>query len=317
MKHALAVAAGLGLLLAPMRVARAGPEPQARWVPATTTTGKPVVLQVEVPLGETDADVRFSPDWRVPGSELLGFDAEVREQGGARTWRARWRLLPLAPGTLAPPPLPLHVVRADGSVERRELALPTLTVTALTDEDAKPLGPSPPRALERPDPRPLLALLGAVLALLAGGWLWRRLTRRRVSASAVPSEAARPRPSPEAEALARLATLQRDLPAAFADGRADEWVDRLSDVVRAYLGRRYGLAALELTTGELLQRLAPRLDAAALGTLQDLLQWADRIKFAGAAAGQAEAADALERSRQLVERLRPRAPAPVEGGSSS
>jgi hypothetical protein len=96
-----------------------------------------------------------------------------------------------------------------------------------------------------------------------------------------------------------------------------------TEIVREYLGRRYGLTTLELTTRELLDALE-RVD---LGPGRDALAaWleaCDLVKYAGARATEEEAQAALAQAVDLVERTRPQvtvvpgaggAPPPVAEG---
>ncbi len=113
-----------------------------------------------------------------------------------------------------------------------------------------------------------------LLLLLFGGFLLRRRYREK-------PRTLKPQLTPHQEASATLHVLGSELPLqSDADVHAD-WADRLSDVMRRYVGKRLSIPALELTTEELM-RAVPQ-DAfgrANSAKLWDVLQRADTVKFA-------------------------------------
>jgi hypothetical protein len=150
--------------------------------------------------------------------------------------------------------------------------------------------------------RVLLYLLAA-LALIAAAWLairaWRKRPRRELTVltPAVPEDQL---------ALEALTALEsQGLP---AGGRFKEFHLALSEILRRYLGERYGILGLDMTSEELYQSLA-RLPSEGL-SLNDL-SWVcaqgDLAKFAKAAPTVDDCRQALQLVRQLVVRTR-RAP---------
>ena len=103
----------------------------------------------------------------------------------------------------------------------------------------------------------LLIVLGALLAIALGAllaWLFMRWWQKRDR----PEPAPPPPPPPWETALTELHELERGRAAAFAEGRTEQWVDAVSDSIRAYLGRRFGFHGLESTTDEIADQLAGR-----------------------------------------------------------
>lgn len=84
------------------------------------------------------------------------------------------------------------------------------------------------------------------------------------------------------------------------------YYDRLSDAVRAYLGRLFGFDGLEHTTDEILSRLrkvpSPTLP---FGDVSNFLGDCDLVKFAGFAAPKEEGLEAAELARKIVRALSP------------
>lgn len=176
-------------------------------------------------------------------------------------------------------------------------------------EELKPI--APPVAIFGRD-WTLLWIVGgvAVAALLAfGAWtLARRMAARpaAVRAARAAAEAARPPDEVALEKLRGLATSGL----IDADDRRPLYF-ALTEVVREYLGRRWGFDALEQTTSELLHTLDRRAgDLAVRAELAAWLDACDLVKYARVPASREEAERALARAIELVERTRP-APQPV------
>ncbi len=275
------------------------------WDPPKGRTGEPVTLRILLPLHEGEGQVVFPEHWDPGDAEPIDRSGEVHGRGASMRWRGAIRLLPLAPGQLQPEPLRLTVVSRDGGLRHVSLEVPPLQVEERSAEQAQPLGPSPPVEVERFDPRPLLALLGLLLTAAGAWWVWRKLTSRR-AAPPRPVAATAPRLPPWSEALRHIARLRDELEAELEAGRGDAWVDRLSDVLRAYLGAHYAVPALEWTSEELRDALAARMPPEAHQQLTELLRWADRVKFAGAEPSLEGARDALRRAERIVRASAPR-----------
>ncbi|MBT6272512.1 MAG: hypothetical protein HOI95_00055 [Chromatiales bacterium] len=114
-----------------------------------------------------------------------------------------------------------------------------------------------------------LALLAVCLGAVVCFWIWHR--RRRSAPATIDAFEA---------ALKRLEQLRRQpLPAAEA---MDAFFVELTDIVRRYVERRFGLHAPELTTEEFLDATAtsPDLSVGHQSFLRDFLSSADRVKFA-------------------------------------
>jgi hypothetical protein len=91
--------------------------------------------------------------------------------------------------------------------------------------------------------------------------------------------------------------------------RYAEHFDRVSDVIRKYLGDRYGFDGLESTTREallLLRELKPEI--AVLGTIETSLRHADLVKFARLTPSPEECELSLVRAEEIVRSTIPVAP---------
>jgi hypothetical protein len=155
---------------------------------------------------------------------------------------------------------------------------------------------APPVPLLVPSLRPVAWALALALALAVAG-----LARRAWRARARTAAGEGPPEDPHARLSRRLDALEARELAARGDAR--ELYFELSGAVREHVGAVTGLNALELTTGELLERLealpAPPVDPAAL---RRFCEGADLVKFARAQATAAEREAALGYARGLAAR---------------
>jgi hypothetical protein len=123
-----------------------------------------------------------------------------------------------------------------------------------------------------------------LLALVAGAvWLYRRWKRRR---ALKPAPAVAPRlVAADEAALARLRGLEATV-ASLAQGDPDREAARtfaftFSEILREYLAARFGIDALEATTAELMERVAPLpLGSDRLAWLRAVSEELDAVKFA-------------------------------------
>jgi hypothetical protein len=210
--------------------------------------------------------------------------------------------LPKEPGRhqLTLPPLPITLARASG-----DLVTLCTQPHGISVEDPTSSTPNPKPKLNPPPRRQreewtflkqavsigaIALVVGAVLAWLVGRWL----KRPRPVPPPPP-----PRPPWEVafESLhdLRHAGLTRE-------GRFAEHFDRVSDIVRRYLGDRYGFDGLECTTREMLGELrgtTPRIPV--LDEIERFLRQADLVKFARLTPSEPECSTALAEAQQIVE----------------
>ena len=93
-----------------------------------------------------------------------------------------------------------------------------------------------------------------------------------------------------------------------AEGRLAEHFDRVSDIVRKYLGARFGFDGLESTTREVLyvlRRVSPPLEP--LDSIETFLRQADLVKFAKTVPSAEDCELALTRAERIISTTLPEA----------
>lgn len=232
-----------------------------------------------------------------------GPSLEVREQDGKGLTEVviHFVALPEKPGRheLTLPPIPIAVSRASGEM----LTVCTTPHTITIDEPIADEPQASPK--DNPPPRPqrevwYLArdltyglLVGAVVAAVLT-WLAMKWVRRPRPLPPPPP----PRP-PWETAFASLDEIRREnLP---AQGKRSEHMDRVSDVVRIYLGARYGFDGIESTTDEVLQAMGRvEVPTSIREELRTLLQDSDLVKFARLAPTDMDCEQVLASAERIV-----------------
>jgi len=116
------------------------------------------------------------------------------------------------------------------------------------------------------------------LLLVALLYTWARRLRKRGEAPRMPAIAPPPLPAHEA-ALTALAELEASQ--LLARGQVKEYHIELSDILRTYVERRFGIEALEMTSHEILLGLQTRgVEPGFVDGLRSFLDPCDLVKFA-------------------------------------
>jgi hypothetical protein len=213
-------------------------------------------------------------------------------------------------------PVRVRITSAAGDLTEIESNTVSIEVHSIlaNEPDAQLKPPTDPVIVEQDDYRLLIAL-GALLAIALGAllaWLFMRWWQKRDR----PEPAPPPPPPPWETALAELHELEHSRAAAVTEGRTEEWVDAVSDSVRAYLGRRFGFHGLESTTDEIADEL--RRSTALTIEPQDavgFLGQCDLVKFAKASLADEASLTLIQEALTLVDQTRPASTVQPEGRS--
>jgi hypothetical protein len=216
------------------------------------------------------------------------------------------------PGERELPAIEVTYLGKSGDVRTARTAPVPVKVTSLIANEPEPAlkeAAAPVVVLEE---NWLLIYLGAGLFAAALGALVTWLVVRRLRARVVARPGPPPRPAHEV-ALEKLDRLGQYGFLEDADNRPFYFA--VSEIIREYLGARFGFDSLELTTDELIDELK-RFARHELGIFEgELVGWlaaCDLVKFAKISPSASEARGALETAIRIVTSTRPRA-APVTG----
>ena len=120
-----------------------------------------------------------------------------------------------------------------------------------------------------------LILLVAVLLLVGGYIIYRIRKGKPIALPLLPKKKLLP---PYDEAVAALAELKSA--SLWQNGQEKEYYTRITDILRHYIDRRFGVNAMEMTTSQILDLLIAEEAKSAKSELRKILDMADFVKFA-------------------------------------
>lgn len=158
----------------------------------------------------------------------------------------------------------------------------------------------PPMTPPRDWVRIILMICAAVILFAVFGLGWWYYQRRKQGQPILPMREKPPRPAHEV-ALAALAELEAS--EWLAQGEVKSYFVRLSEILRQYVEARYFIDAMEMTTSQLIARMAAdRLPQEPVSTLQAILQLSDLVKFAKFIPSEEMQRQAVPQARGFIER---------------
>lgn len=145
-----------------------------------------------------------------------------------------------------------------------------------------------------------------LVILLAGAAFW-AFRRYKTEGTVLPKK---PQPTPYETAMHDLKALKaKNL---WEQGMEKEYFTRLTDILRVYLERRFGINAMEMTTREIMERLYESDLKDKREYMRQILSVADFVKFAKVRPLPADNIAAYENAIKFVEETKPQ-PAVEEG----
>jgi hypothetical protein len=275
--------------------------------PESPRVGTPLTLRltIEHPPRTT---VRFDPvlketRWELIESRRSRSSGENRE---TTVFRLTFQIFRTGRATL--PPLEIDLERPDGTDDTLTTDPVDVTIASVIGDTSAPTfyDRRPPVSIPVED-YTLVWVGGSALGLALLAWAfvgWRR--RRRAD------EATDDAPERPADVVA-LETLEEIEAAGHLEhGEIMTFYVRVSEVVRRYLGRRYGFPGLEWTTAEILEGLESLDWPEALDyeTVEAWFRHVDMVKFSGWLPPAEKAEQTLEGARTIVETTATEAMAP-------
>jgi hypothetical protein len=260
--------------------------------------GDPIHLEV-VAIGKSAVPVNLPSTLELGPFSLLDRKESEQNLGDGRVKRQfTLTIAAYEPGSKEVPAIEVTYLGPRGDVRTARTAPVTIKIASLIANEPEPAlkDAAPPVTVMVENLWPayiagglVAAGLGALLTML----IVRRLRARRSERPGPP-----PRPAHEV-ALEKLDRLGAYGFLENADNRPFYFA--VSEIVREYLGGRYGFDSLELTTDELIAELRRRAGRElVLGDVQGWLSACDLVKFAKISPTAAEARGALENAIRIV-----------------
>jgi hypothetical protein len=268
--------------------------------------GEKMRLSIEASAVEGD-DVTV-PEQSFAPLELVGKSARVvPAKDGRQSFVFDLDFIGLTPGQHPMEGVELSVVTKAGLIGRVSTEPFGVEVKSLiaNEPNAQLREPTKPVAVMEDDYTLLYVgggLLGAALLALLSvlGYRW---WQRREKAAVPPPP---PRP-PWEVAIEKLGALRRQKLDMVGKGEAARFIDLVSDVVREYLGGRFGFDGLETTSDEMLTRLKRiGVPIELFGEVGSFLRRCDLVKFAKAEPSADEADWVLMKAQEIVSLGEPR-----------
>ncbi len=278
------------------------------------TVGDPFLYRITVK-SPRDSAIEWPESGSAPeGFDLLSFEHEgpLSGPGGVNVDSLRYELTLYRTGEHAIPPFALTCVLLDGTELSAESDAIPVTVLSVIDDAAEDI-----RDLKEPVDLPgevpwYFWVIGglALFAVAAAIYLYIRRRRNRVDLDGAPPAAER---LPEEIALDELGQLSR---AGWLDqGLVKAHYSALSEILRRYLAGRYGIAAMEYTTSELMAALNEcNLGHEESRAVRILFEECDMVKFAKFTPESHRQSLSLPESREIVALTSP--PAEADAGDA-
>jgi hypothetical protein len=211
-----------------------------------------------------------------PGSSPLSEQGWAILSGGEEF---KFIVVPLKAGELLLPALALQ--DSEGRTFARTNPLRQSVVSSIRSDDPKPQEPAavrPPVSLVFP--WWVLALAGVLVLLAIGAAIYGMIRWSRKNRKAAPVQLP-PQPVLPEDEIALLAFQEVEKEGSATKGHYKKHYFRISEILKAYVGARYGFDALESTSGEIILSLEKKsgLPESLIDALEELFGRLDLVKF--------------------------------------
>jgi cell division protein FtsL len=269
------------------------------------TIGESFILTAKVNTGKDISVEDFNP------VESLSQSFEVKDYKlkdsnrlfGGHVFIYRYKLSTFTTGKYEIPPLVLRYKKS-GETDIKEFKSSPISIT-VESVPAKSTDTDDIRDLKSIAQLPVSKVwlvLGLVCVLLSAAYfVWRRYAERKASIISEVKEDERPC---EDIAFERLNALKDS--ALLQEGNIKEYYSYLSEIIRQYLEKRYGIDVLDRTTLELYKLLRETdIERKIVTEIKTFLEEADLVKFAKYIPGSNDIASDWENAREIVEKTKP------------
>ena len=270
--------------------------------PTVITVGDPVTLVVTVNHA-ADARLVWPDPLHLDPFELVDMRLlEPVPEGNRVQSSAELTLTAFELGELTVPAFEVEVVDAAGATVRLTTNAAVIHVETVGRDEGGDI-----RDIKGPLTIPfgvvtLLPWLGGLVVLAAASyWLYQRYRRRHQPTASMPVVPPRPAHEIAYEALDALAASRL-----LELGEVKTYHIRVSDIVRVYVEGRFGVEAMEMTTGQVLNELRRAgVAGGVVAHFRQLLDHCDLVKFAKFRPDVPASRDLVPQGRRLVDATRP------------
>lgn len=296
----------------PAATAAPAPEPKKPAGPPADISVKSEVNRASITLGdpvEYTVTIKRAPDVQVlttipaPSAEILKIRKvqDINSKEGKRIIEGRkYTLTTFKMGDFILDPVTIEYKTKGGETQSLSTDQIYISVKSVAEGDPKEDIRGLKMILNLPKTVVAALSFGFLIALLVlAFFIYRRLRRKKLG----PEETA-PKLSPEEEAYSNLNQLfDSDL---LRRNKIKEYYLRLSEILRVYFERRYGILAVEYTTDEIMKALKQKEISRDLRMkIQEVLEASDLAKFAKWLPEPAQIIQINQKSKQIVDDAKP------------
>ncbi|MFN3562539.1 MAG: hypothetical protein ACK4XY_09925 [Chloroherpetonaceae bacterium] len=296
------------LLLTPVATVAQEPKASVEITPDTCLIGDNVFYLLSITHHETQIVLLPSDT-----DEVAFYPFEIRsrkklfeeERDGLTTERWQYTLTVFDTGAQIIPPLDLRYVqigKSDTTETVLKLDSKMIYVRSVLDTTVKDIADIKPLQT-LPVPAWVYVVSAIALLLTLGGsyWLFKAWQKRRKAEKPKPVVPEKPPYQIAHEKLAALDAYPLD-----SQGDFKKFYSDLSDILREFIERYYGVPALEQITSEILYSLRTKLSSEQIERYRQVFERADLVKFAKFYPSKIEARESLSLSKAIIEDAMPK-----------
>jgi len=227
-----------------------------------------------------------------------------REENGTVQLNKKFVIAKYDAGNYYIPPYTVHFTNSQGKTESAQSNAIYVQIrgvevdTSQTIKDVKPPLTVPMSAEE------IAAYVGILAAVGGLAYALYYYAKKRKRSGGTVGEEKRPNIPPHVLALMQLEALEAKR--LWQAGEIKAYYSEATEIVRRYFEQRYGIMALEMTTGEVMLQLAQfKLQQSIVASIESMLTGADLVKFAKYQPVAAENEQVIAQARSIVEQTMP------------
>lgn len=211
-----------------------------------------------------------------PQLEIIGEQGDTATTDGQTTYARHYNITVWDEGIITVPALPVSVDGKKSETQPIPLHVLTVKVDTIHPSNIKPPHDTQATPFCWDDWWPLYAL--SFLVLLLMGMAWYLYTRLRENKPVISHIFTAKHEPPHQKALRRITEIKAARQAESINQK--EYYTELTNILRRYMSERFGFNAMEMTSQEIITRLAQEQSQEKIEELRDLFTTADLVKFA-------------------------------------